>query len=62
MACMCVPILQILRASSSKLTSGSYNGTSELQLERMNVYFNEVRRLKISWVVLGRRVLVLDLI
>lgn len=27
----------------SKLTEGSYNGTSDLQLERMNVYFNEVR-------------------
>ncbi|KAF9740909.1 beta-tubulin [Paraphaeosphaeria minitans] len=23
--------------------SGVYNGTSDLQLERMNVYFNEVR-------------------
>lgn len=23
---------------------GRYNGTSELQLERMNVYFNEVSR------------------
>jgi len=23
--------------------SNSYNGTSDLQLERMNVYFNEVR-------------------
>lgn len=25
------------------LTKYSYNGTSDLQLERMNVYFNEVR-------------------
>jgi hypothetical protein len=25
-----------------KLTTASYNGTSDLQLERMNVYFNEV--------------------
>lgn len=25
--------------------SGVYNGTSDLQLERMNVYFNEVRDL-----------------
>ncbi|EXA29894.1 tubulin beta [Fusarium oxysporum f. sp. pisi HDV247] len=24
-------------------SSGMYNGTSELQLARMNVYFNEVR-------------------
>lgn len=24
-------------------SNGVYNGTSELQLERMNVYFNEVR-------------------
>ena len=27
------------------LTGSSYTGTSDLQLERMNVYFNEVRSL-----------------
>jgi tubulin beta len=26
--------------------SGVYNGTSDLQLERMNVYFNEVSRMR----------------
>jgi len=44
---------------SASLTTGSYNGTSDLQLERMNVYFNEVCRR--SWSagglpnLLGRR-------
>lgn len=40
LACMCNP-----RHSESKdvgLTPPRYNGTSDLQLERMNVYFNEV--------------------
>jgi hypothetical protein len=31
-----------------QLTILRYNGTSDLQLERMNVYFNEVRMLKAS--------------
>lgn len=26
----------------TQLTSPSYNGTSDIQLERVNVYFNEV--------------------
>lgn len=29
----------------SRLMVDSYNGSSDLQLERMNVYFNEVRHL-----------------
>ena len=33
------------QGGKKNLTSIRYNGTSDLQLERMNVYFNEVRLL-----------------
>jgi len=38
-ACMHTPIDN---ARGQQLTTRRYNGTSDLQLERMNVYFNEV--------------------
>jgi hypothetical protein len=46
LACKCLQSYKVaVQASCLHPTniSRSYNGTSDLQLERMNVYFNEVR-------------------
>jgi hypothetical protein len=37
-----VRIHQLITRTQLQLTIRRYNGTSDLQLERMNVYFNEV--------------------
>jgi hypothetical protein len=42
------------------LMDGRYNGTSDLQLERMNVYFNEVLSLQVGPAVCQCRMLMCD--